>query len=83
MQDYLNYLLTPLLSIPDKLEVSIQTGSISLRVSPVDTGRIIGKNGHVINSLRVLLKTYCHLHQLPITTLTLLAPPLASKTSPD
>ncbi|MBI2587327.1 KH domain-containing protein, partial [Candidatus Amesbacteria bacterium] len=65
MPNYLTYLITPLLSHPDQLEISSQAGSVTIKVSPDDTGRVIGKHGLVINSLRTLLKTYCHLHQLP------------------
>lgn len=80
MQDYLTYLISPLLSQSNQLEISSQSGSVTIKVGPDDTGRVIGKHGTVINSLRTLLKTFCHLHDLPFVTLTLSAPP---KTSSD
>jgi len=80
MQDYLTYLITPLLANPAELEISAQPGSVTIKVGPDDTGRVIGKHGMVINSLRTLLKTYCHLRSLPFVTLTLSAPP---KTNQD
>lgn len=75
MQDYLTYLISPLLSQPNQLEITSQPGTVSIKVGIDDTGRIIGKHGLVINSLRTLLKTYCHLRELPFVTLTLSAPP--------
>lgn len=75
MEDYLSYLLTPLLTHPDDLSISSNAGAIFLKVHPEDTGRVIGKHGQIINSLRTLLKTYCALHHLPTVTLSLTTPP--------
>jgi predicted RNA-binding protein YlqC (UPF0109 family) len=75
MEDFIRYIVTPLLSQPDSLEISSQTGAITLKVGDSDVGRVIGKQGNVINSIRTLLKTYCAVHQLPPTNLVLNTPP--------
>ena len=79
MQDFLKYLITPLLSEPDSLQIVTAPGNISVKVADIDVGRIIGKQGNVINALRTLLKTYCTVHQLPPINLTLQTPPLVKK----
>lgn len=71
MEDFLKFVITPLLSQPDKLELHSQPGSLTLHVSPEDMGRVIGKHGVIISALRTLLRTYCAIHQLPPVTLTL------------
>jgi uncharacterized protein len=79
MQDFLKYLISPLLTDPDALEITAGQSAVSLKVADADVGRIIGKQGNVINAIRTLLKTYCALHQLPPVNLTLETPPLAPK----
>ncbi len=74
MEDFLKFLLTPLLSEPKKLKFSVSPGQISLEVAPADVGRIIGKQGSVINSIRTLSKTYCATRQLPPVNVTLITP---------
>lgn len=63
MQDFLTFLITPLLTQPDQLVITIHNYSISLKVAPEDAGRVIGKHGIVISSLRNLCRTYCISHQ--------------------
>ena len=75
MDEFLRFLITPLLLQPSDLEITVNQSSIFLKVSQVDTGRVIGKHGTVINYLRTLLKTYCLLHNIPQATLPLSAPP--------
>lgn len=75
MEDFVKYIVTPLLSDSSGLEISSQSGSITLKVADADVGRVIGKQGNVINSIRTLLKTYCAVHQLPPTNLVLNTPP--------
>lgn len=75
MEEFVKYLITPLLSLPDGLEISSQPGAIMVKVADEDVGRIIGKQGNVINSIRTLLKTYCAVHQLPPANLILKTPP--------
>lgn len=75
MDKFLTYLISPLLVEPDKLTITDNEGTITVEVGADDTGRIIGKHGSVIHSLRVLLKTYCAVHQVPQVTLVLNSPP--------
>ncbi len=77
MEDFLKFLVSPLLSAPDQLRIVPATGSLTLHVDPADMGRIIGKHGIIISALRNLLRTYCSTHSLPLTTLT-----IAEKDSP-
>jgi predicted RNA-binding protein YlqC (UPF0109 family) len=79
MQDFLKFIITPLLSETDQLKIEVTPGAVSLKVADTDVGRIIGKQGNVINAIRTLLKTYCAIHQLPPVNLTLQTPPLAKK----
>jgi len=79
MQDFLKFLITPLLSEPDNINITVESGNVSIKVADADVGRIIGKQGNVINAIRTLLKTYCAVHQLPPVNLTLQTPPLAKK----
>jgi predicted RNA-binding protein YlqC (UPF0109 family) len=74
MEDFLKYLLTPLLSEPKKLHITAQGNSIVVKVADADVGRIIGKHGSVIHSLRTLLKTYCATRQLAFVSLILDSP---------
>lgn len=81
MEDFLRYLITPLLSLPDQLTISTSASTVTLVVDPADTGRIIGRHGQTINYLRTLLKTYCALHSLTQVYLYLNAPPKEQVTS--
>lgn len=81
MEEFLKYLITPLLSAPEHLQLNSQGSTVILKVDDADVGRIIGKQGNVINALRTLLKTYCSAHRLQFVNLILQSPPL--KTSSD
>lgn len=74
MQDFLNFLITPLLSDPSALQINQNGNIVTLKVGDVDTGRVIGKHGATINSLRTLLKTYCAAQNIPVVNLILDAP---------
>ena len=78
MEDFLRYLISPLLGNPDLLRISITPSSASIKVAPEDAGRIIGRHGQVINSLRTILKSYCALHQVPPAYLHLEVPPVTT-----
>lgn len=83
MEEYLKFLVTPLLGSPQDLSIKTTDSSIVVKVAETDTGRVIGKHGNVINALRTLLRTYCTLHQLPPPTLILNSPPLPPAKSTD
>lgn len=80
MEKFLSYLISPLLVEPDKLTVAVNNSAITVSVGSQDTGRVIGKHGSVIHSLRVLLKTFCSIHRTPQVTLILNTPPKEVKT---
>jgi len=71
MKQFLEFLITPLLSSPEQLAIDLSPENILISVSEADAGKIIGKKGSVINSLRVLLKAYCVNHKLPFQNLSL------------
>jgi uncharacterized protein len=79
MEQFIKYLITPLLTDPDSLEISSGPSLITIKVAEADTGRIIGKQGNVISAIRTLLKTYCAIHQLPPVNLILNTPPKSSE----
>jgi len=75
MENFLTYLISPLLSDPAGLTISQNSSTVTVKVSDADTGRIIGKHGAVINALRTLTKTYCAKNHLPQVTIVLDSPP--------
>lgn len=60
MKKTLLYILSSIVSSPDKVEVNQeeQDGIITLTISvdPADMGRVIGKNGKVIRAIRNVIK---------------------------
>lgn len=74
MEEFLRFLLTPLLSQPDKLAIHSATSSVAISVAAEDMGRIIGKNGSVISALRNLVRAYAIAHQLPFTAVSINEP---------
>ncbi|HBC72630.1 MAG: hypothetical protein UX91_C0005G0011 [Candidatus Amesbacteria bacterium GW2011_GWB1_47_19] len=79
MEDFLKFLVTPLLTLPQELVIIASDNQINLKVADADTGRVIGKHGNVINAVRTLLRTYCATHQIPPVNLVLETPPLPKK----
>jgi predicted RNA-binding protein YlqC (UPF0109 family) len=75
MEEFLKFIITPLLSEPKKLQITATTTSVTIKVGDNDVGRVIGKQGNVINAIRTLSRTYCAIHQLPPTNILLLTPP--------
>jgi predicted RNA-binding protein YlqC (UPF0109 family) len=71
MKDYVAFLITPLLSVPDALEVTVGPSVVTIKIDQADMGRVIGKQGNNISALRTLIRTYCTLHQIPPVSLTL------------
>jgi predicted RNA-binding protein YlqC (UPF0109 family) len=60
MKELVEYIAKSLVDDPSQVQVNEVSGSgsiiIELRVAPEDMGRIIGKNGRVVNSIRMLLR---------------------------
>ena len=60
MQDLIEYIALSLVDDPVQVRVSEvkrgQNVELRLQVSKEDMGRVIGKNGRVANSMRILLK---------------------------
>lgn len=74
MEDFLRFLITPLVSIPEEIVIT-QSGSIlTLKVADADVGRIIGKKGNVISAIRTLIRTYCTVNHLQFPNLQLDTP---------
>lgn len=72
MEEFVAFLVKPLLSQPDGLRITVSPHAVSIQVDPADMGRVIGKRGVIITALRNLIHAYCSLHQSPPVTLTLL-----------
>jgi predicted RNA-binding protein YlqC (UPF0109 family) len=72
MTDYLKYLIIPLLSQPDAMQVDITANTVNITVAKEDMGRVIGKHGLIISSIRNLTKVFASLHSLPPTTVNLI-----------
>lgn len=60
MSDLVKTIITPLVEFPDQIQVSeTSDGSVitvEVRVAQEDMGRVIGKGGRVINSVRTVVK---------------------------
>lgn len=61
MENVLKYILSKIVDHPDELEIKTSQddyGDVILDVyaNPEDMGRIIGKKGNIINSIRQILK---------------------------
>jgi predicted RNA-binding protein YlqC (UPF0109 family) len=60
VEDLISYIAKSLVDDPSQVKVIRRvnggTTVIELRVSPEDTGRVIGKGGHVANAMRALLR---------------------------
>jgi len=82
MEDFLKFIITPLLSEPKHLQITSTDNSITIKVGDPDVGRIIGKQGNVINAIRTLSRTYCAIHQLPPINILLLTPPAPAASQP-
>ena len=73
MEDFISFLITPLISNPDDFTIETSGGLIFVSLSGLDTGKIIGRKGNVITAIRTLLKAYCANHRLPPTGITIRA----------
>ena len=62
MKEMLEALVKSLVDFPDKVSVtevpSDKFTTLELRVDPSDMGKIIGRQGRIIRSIRTLMKAY-------------------------
>ncbi len=60
IQELVEYITKSLVDDPNQVHVSLtenaHTVNVALQVAPEDMGRIIGKGGRVVNSLRTLVR---------------------------
>lgn len=60
MENLIGYIAKSLVDDPAQVKVNQRQASgttiIELHVAPEDTGRVIGKGGHVANAMRTLLR---------------------------
>jgi predicted RNA-binding protein YlqC (UPF0109 family) len=71
MNEFVKFLVTPLLSHKDELEVVVSGSVVTLKINKEDMGRVIGKHGTIISALRNLVKTYCSVQNLPPVSVNL------------
>lgn len=60
--EYLSHILTGLISSPDQLNIDRTTDEmgvlLTVHIAKSDMGKVIGKGGHTINSVRHIMKCY-------------------------
>jgi predicted RNA-binding protein YlqC (UPF0109 family) len=60
MKDLVEFIVTSLVDFPEEVEVRELEGDVTtvleLSVAESDMGRVIGKNGRVINAIRAILR---------------------------
>ena len=58
MEEFVAYLVKNMVNQPDKVDIRSLDGSngtlIEIRVAPEDVGKVVGRKGNVIRSLRTL-----------------------------
>lgn len=58
MKDFIEYLVKNIVNDPTKVDVQMKEGErgtlFEIRVAPEDIGKVVGKGGRVIRSLRTL-----------------------------
>ena len=58
-KDFIEYIAKSIVDYPDDVKINVVEGEkttlLELKVNPKDMGKIIGKNGTIIKSLRILL----------------------------
>lgn len=64
MEDFVRFLIAPLVSNPNLVKIEDQGGLLMVTVPQADMGRVIGKHGQAVFHLRVLIRTYCKAHHL-------------------
>ena len=71
MDKFLKFVVSPMLTEADKLEIHLAGNSATIHVAAADMGRVIGKHGNIISAIRNLVKVYCATHQTPSYSITL------------
>ncbi len=71
MKEYLEYLISPLLSQPDALVIESSGSVVNITVAKEDMGRIIGKHGLIISAIRNLVKVFTSMHSIPQSSINL------------
>ena len=71
MKDTLHYLVSTLVQHPEEVVIEEQTSEdgliqFTIQVSPVDMGKVIGKEGRIIRALRNVMKIPAMKHNLRI-----------------
>lgn len=56
MKDFLLYLVKSIVDNPEEVTVSENGPELSLKVSPTDMGKVIGKGGRIIRAVRDLVR---------------------------
>jgi len=58
MEEFVAYLVKNMVNLPDQVDVRAMDGQggtlIEIRVAPEDVGKVVGRKGNVIRSLRTL-----------------------------
>lgn len=61
MKELVEYIVRSLVDNPDRVEIKETQGEssilIEIKVADVDTGKVIGREGRIINSIRTLVKS--------------------------
>ncbi len=61
MKDLVEYVVKALVDKPEQVQVSQTDGDsitiIGIKVAPEDTGKVIGKEGRIINAIRTVVKS--------------------------
>ena len=70
LKDVLTGMVTSIVDNPDKVEVNVVPASYrllaELHTAGQDVGQVIGKNGHVVDSIRSILSAYGGKHGIKI-----------------
>ena len=61
MEEFIAYLIKNIVNIPEQVDIRTVEGQngilIEIRVAPEDVGKVVGRKGNVIRSLRTLAMT--------------------------
>jgi hypothetical protein len=61
VKELVEYIVKSLVDNPDRVEIKETQGEssilIEIKVADVDTGKVIGREGRIINSIRTLVKS--------------------------